>query len=326
MRLKTYLSTLTYGVLTYLSMSTLQAEFAGEINLTNGYRCDKITADVHAFDPPGTLFLTDDLKVKNLSSYQIGLKGRALYCSWLARAEGDYAWTGHGKYHEDSAGFPGDFALATSTAHVHKGNMADFTVGGGYLFNLGQFTGMCGCDNSCGCDNYCNSDTYFGIGPVAGWSYSRQQIKLKDAVTNGLPDPVLDDLKYTNRWQGPWLGVDLSFKTCQFTINAGYEYHWADWHASWRLDGPDVLGVAFSDRRHSKHAQGQVGYIDGRWNVWCNWTIGIGLKYQNWRVNKGRVEPLAGSFPAVGLSPTEVDRVKATWQSFAATFDIGYSF
>lgn len=281
-----------------------QAECDGFLDLTNGYRHDKVTAKINAYDPPGTLVDIDDLKAKNMDIYQLGLKGKWACCDCFMRIEGEYGWGSDGKYTETST-IP-NVGSIHSESGIHKVRVKDFSVAGGYLCPLFEC---------------------FSIGPVAGWSYHSQRFKLKNnAHTDGIADPILNGLKYSNRWQGPWAGVDLAFYACEFTFNAGYEYHWAHWHADWTLDGPDVSG-AFSDRRKSTHAHGQVVYLDARWNYCSCWNIGLGLKFQEWRAIRGREKPQAGSFAAVGLSNTEVDKVKhATWCSFAITADIGYTF
>jgi len=272
-----------------------------DLDITNGYRRDDLSCLIHVFDPPDTFQFADDLHIKDISIYQVGLKGKWLFNNWQFHLEGDCGWANSGNYEEAGT-------ATISRAHVHHGQVKDLIIGFGYLFPI--------------CWN-------LRIGPVAGWSYNSQKIKIHHAETGDLPDPILNHLRYRNRWQGPWVGINTKFHICpcNLGISGGYEYHWADWHATWRLHGPDVPGVAFSDKRHSNDAHGQVVYLDARWNFWYCWNVGFGLKYQTFRAVNGRERPFAGSFAAVGLSSTEVDKVKhATWRSWAATLDVGYTF
>lgn len=276
----------------------------GYFELTNGYRTDWISTKIDSFDPEDTLISTDELKAKDLNMYQVGLKARYALCGFTVRADGDLGWSDNGEYTE-VFGVPGG-PHSHLKANIHNVRVKDFTVGGGYMLSFFNVV---------------------AVGPVGGWSDNYQHFKIKNPKIDGVFDPVTDGLTYTMQWRGPWIGVDAQFNLCNLSFDAGYEFHWAKWHASWQLKGPDVPGSAFSDRRKSNQAIGNVVYLNGRWNFCHCWNVGFGLKYQDWTVSKGREKPAAGSFSAVGLSDSEVDKVKkACWNSFAITFDLGASF
>lgn len=275
------------------------------IDPTNGYRYDKISSFVDVFDPEDTLIATDDLVVDKIRFYQLGIKEKWNICNVVLYVDGDYGWVDKGKYH-DTITIVNTGQSQKSEAHVHKGKAKDLTVGLGYSLSFLKC---------------------FSISGMAGWSYHMLEVKIKDATFNGLPDPILDGLTYNNRWQGPWLGADVGFDLWVLQCHAGYEYHWGDWRATWRLDGPDVINEAFSDRRRASNAQGQVFYVDGSVNLGCDWSFGIGVKYQKWKATDGHLKPLHGSFADVGLPATEVDKMKhASWTSYAITCDLGYFF
>lgn len=286
------------------SFNAVNADVAlGYLDVTNGYRQDKISVLVEVFDRK-TLAGIDEIKVKNMQLYQLGLEGKWVFCNVFLRLEGNYGWSNYGKYREFSGASGTE--LSKTEAKIHKGRTKDFNVGVGYLFPF----------------SYCSPAWEgFFVGPQAGWSYDNQHFKTSHTKTDEVFDPILNDLRYSNRWQGPWVGVDAVFQVCQFDFNVGYEYHFAHWHATWKLAGPDVP-AAFSDRRSSYHAHGQVVYLDGRWN-WCScWNVGLGFKLQKWKAIHGCISPLKGA----GDLSTQ-DKVKqAKWCSFAATFDIGYTF
>lgn len=273
-----------------------------------GHRWDEVTTLIKAYDPPGTEIFTDDLKIKDLSIYEIGLKGRGLYCNILVRGAASYGWVNHGKYDEDTHDIVFD-TREESTAHANSGHTKDATIGIGYLFPLA-----------------CNA----WMGPVAGWTYHQQHFKMSDGETDDIEDSILDDLTYTTQWNGPWIGVDMLYQRCNFLFALGYEYHWAHWKASWDLDGPDISGidgVAFSDRRKGKHGHGNHVYLDGQWNFFPCWYVGLGFKFDYWTVHNGSEHPKNGSFADVGLSNSERDKVRnASWRSYGITLDLGYTF
>lgn len=272
------------------------------LELINGWRQDKLSTRVNAYDPK--LLAIDTLKAKSINYYQVGFKADATLCHWYGRAETDWAWSDSGNYREKVQVPHGPHSL--SKASLHRGRAKDFSGGAGYLFPLG-----------------CR----LSAAPLVGWSYDSQLIKLGHGTTNCQRDKVLDSLHYSNRWQGPWAGADLRWDWDNITLKGGYEYHWAHWHAKWKLHGGDIAASAFSDSRRSDHAHGQVVYADGRWNFCSGWYVGIGGKYQWWRAEEGHLKPLAGNFAAVGLRNSEVDKVKcATWKSVSATVDIGFTW
>jgi hypothetical protein len=168
---------------------------------------------------------------------------------------------------------------------------------------------------------------YFSISPAVGYSYDYQKFKLHHATFNGAPDPVLEGLKYENRWQGPWVGCEAQFAMQCMDFSLGYEYHWSHWHANWELKGADVAAGAFSDKRKSHQANGNVVYLDSAYSFCDCWDVGVGLKYQFWRATHGRELPRGGSFAEIGLSPTEKDKVpKATWYSYQVQLSVGHNF
>lgn len=278
----------------------------GYLDITNGYRRDKITCDINSFADDGTPSGTNSLKLSDIQLYQLGLQGKWTICNFLVYAEADWGCGNTGNYHEFSTA-PGEEDI-DSKGLLHDCMVGDFNIGTGYLFWITDYW-------NCGWGE-------FAAGPTAGWSYHHQRVKTKKVETNNVPNFVLDDLKYRQNWQGPWVGADLVFEYYRFCLNAGYEYHWAHWHAAFDLDGPDVIGVAFSDRRKSTNATANVVYLDIMWNYCYYWNIGVGAKYQQWKSNGGIEYPAHDNFILLGT-----DKVKQSeWTSYDITFNIGYTF
>lgn len=282
--------------------------FCGDIALSGGYRCDKITAHVDAFSAPDVFEGTDDLKIDDLSIWEIGAKGRIYFGNFYLRSNGycGFGNSGHYREHGDNSFGQPSFE---SRASLHSISTQDFIFGIGYVFTFNDYWNNC-----------------LGIAPVGGWGYNQQRVKLSHGETNGIEDQVFDGLVYKNRWNGPWIGFDLQYQICDFAFYAGYEYHWLHWHAEWLLDDVNVLPTAFSDRRRTNNANGYAVYLDGYWNFLCSWEIGLGFKFQEFNVNKSSLKPVAG-FEEAGLPPTEDDEVwEARWLSAQVTINLGYYF
>ena len=275
-----------------------------DITLVNSYRHDLIQSLIYAYNPPGTLVLTDDLKARNLCMYQFGGKVWFKTCGWVTRFEGDYAWGNKGKYRDTVTQEPSGIE-SVQTSDVCKVRAKDFSFGTGYLFI---------CLNPC-----------FSLGPVGGWSFNQQKFHTGSALVDGVFSPALSRLTYSNQWKGPWLGVDAVWHSSCFDLYTGYEFHLGKWHASYELARRDVQGGPFSDNRRSDSAHASVFYIDGKYRF-CGWTLGVGFRFANWRATHGCETPSHTSFANLGL-PNEEDKVKhARWRTYTVSLDMGYFF
>lgn len=268
-----------------------------------GYRRDEITTLINAYDPTEVFLLSDRLEAKHISVYEVGLKGKASILGLTAKGFVTAGRIHNGKYRDRVEGV--EISDSYTRAEIYKGHTRDASAAAGYLLSL--------------CNCY--------AGPIGGWSYHSQEIKIRDAITNRSVNNVLNGLTYKTCWQGPWLGVDAGCSLCNFSVSGGYEYHWAKWRGNWELSGPDVFGGSYSDRRKADHARGQVAYLDINYFFWNCFTIGLEAKYQYWKAKDGEEVPKAGSFEAVGLNDTEVDKIpKATWKSWELQLCVGYHF
>lgn len=274
-------------------------DWEATVDATGGYRLDEITCLANAFDPPGTFIGSDDLKAKNLDVWEWGLKSRVRLGNIYAKVWGTFGVIPFGSYTETGL-------ESTSKAKVRHGKVEDASFGLGYLFGVTDW--LC-------------------LAPIGGWAYDYQRIKIKHTKTDGVDDSTLDGVSYTSRWQGPWVGFEAATEICCLALNLGYEYHWAHWHAVWKLHGDDIPGGAFSDKRQSKHASGNVVYLNTYWNAFDALDAGILLKYQYWKATNGSLVPRNGTFADVGFGADEVDKIShAIWQSFEIQFSLGYTF
>jgi hypothetical protein len=277
-----------------------------ELDVYGGYRWDKISTTIHAYSPPGRLILEDILTAKNVRLWTVGVAGKQLfYQCLLVKGSAEWGRVCGGDY--INYGVVPDVPTSKTTADIHSGNTQDFSLGGGIMLPV-----------------FCNE---LNLGVLGGWSFNSQRIKMRNAQTNGISSPILNNLTYKTTWEGPWVGVEGALSYCSYYLNLGYEYHFARWRASWQLDGPDIFGGAYSDKRWSNGNHGQVFFMNTSYPLLHCLEVGLAFKYQYWKAGNGREKPKGGSFAAVGLPGNEIDKIpNASWQSYGLNLVLEYSF
>ena len=310
-----------------------------DIRLSAGWRADEIKTLIvgsATLTEPNALFrpyFSDHLQVRDIHITQIGVQGQLAvpycwcdcYTWWLSQfyLKG-YAYWGNvysGRY----SAFDKDIPETNPTTRfgnlgdVHGGDSRNFNIGLGWLYPISED---------------------FGIGISGGYQYDRLDVKVKnmlkveacdfdtddDSCTATAFDFVQEGLKYKTKWDGPWLGVNVLYASCDYRFNIGYEYHWVDWKGSSQLRGADQTNCsAFTDRRHGSDGHGNVVFVEAGTNSGC-WEFILGAKYSAFTVS-GRRHPENSTFFAIGCPADEIDKVKKNkWYSFQLTFDIGYQF
>lgn len=288
------------------------------ISVSVGWRYDNITTKISSQIPKGTTIAYNTIKGKELKIWEGGIQGYLPFaecfcncdCWWLnvfyLKGYGFWGNIYDGEYHELNHNlFPPNFIVSKGDAS--KGNTYDYNVALGWLYSV----------NDCS-----------GIAPIVGYAWDRVRFKTSHVKTEGIEDHVLNGLKYTSRFIGPWAGVEAYYVKSNLRLNLGYEYHWSHWNGKYDLRGPDVFGGAYSDHRKAHEGQGNVLYANGSWFCCDCWEIMLGFKYRNFRATHGSEKPdAAGGFAAIGLPETEYDRINHTaWHSYEITFDITYVF
>lgn len=283
----------------------------GYLDVVNSYRNDKISVRLDTFDPNKTLLEQNNIDLRNISTYQLGAKGQLVACNLFARGEAYWGWSDNGHYRENSTSWNG--SPCKSRARLHKGRTRDYTVGGGYYLP------------TCG---------LFNVGPSGGWSYQHLQVTVNRARYNGYPDDLLNGLKFSNTWQGPWAGADAQMNFCGYELRGGYSYHWATWKGTWhqkpnKCDWQGTEHLGFTEKCKSSNARGQVAYIDVLWSMCPCIELGLGFKWQRWESHNGK-EKHDKSDCLIGYSDEiwkPFDKVKnATWESYTVSLDIGVVF
>lgn len=283
----------------FFPMAVSAQWWESSFDLDVGYRKDTLSCLIEAYDSPGNLLLTDDLNINKIYVLEIGAKGKCIaWDKFLLKSFLYSGTTPRGNYNETVTDAFG--ARDNTKLKVDSGQTVDFSLGGGFLFPI--CLGV-------------------RIGPTGGWSYNHQHLKMHGG------GKTLNGLKYKNRWQGAWIGVDSYLSFCGYHLNAGYEYHIPHWSAYWLLKKKNVYGGAFSDVRKSTKGYGNVVYLDFySTNFFCI-RIDCQVKYQYWKMRDGCEHPKSASFASVGLDKNEQDKIpKASWQSFELLVGLGLDF
>lgn len=289
--------------------SQVDADIAsGYLDVVNTYRHDKISAHINTYNYEKVSVGSASINLKDISLYQLGVKGQLVACNLFTRGEAYWGWSDNGSYRENSTIWNG--SQYGSKARLHKGETRDFTVGAGYYLP------------SCGILN---------IGPSGGWSYQSQQFTVHRARYLDYPDDLLNGLQFKNVWQGPWAGVDAQMDLCGFDLRAGYSYHWATWEGKWhqKAKGYDWQGdenLGFSEKCKTSDARGQVAYLDLMWGLCPCVELGLGFKWQRWEAKNAKQRHGKPDHCEEEYDWRDSDKVKTDWESYAVSINVGVSF
>jgi len=291
------------------------------IDLSGGYRVDRFTtlwktegvnpvpdSDETGSDTEDFNLFRDKIKIKGLGIWTFGGKGQIRFCDyWVLKGSAYYGWIDRGHYHQERTDrFLHD---RVSRSKVKNGRTRDAQIGFGYMYPI---RGYWGCQ---------------AIGPFVGYSYNDQRYRMGNFTTDGFNNPILKDLNYASRWNGPWIGIDYVYQQCPFKVMSSLEYHWTTWHGEYRLQRHDIPGVEFSKRFQADNAYGVVWSIDGEWYFWDNWHMGLEYKWQFWRTHQGRARPKDGNIRQLGFHDHRHMELKHTrWYSDTFLFNIGWDW
>jgi hypothetical protein len=121
---------------------------------------------------------------------------------------------------------------------------------------------------------------------------------------------------FTARWNGPWIGVDLSYEYCKTLFFASAEYHWPTFRgkAHWNLRTDFV-----KDPRQRADGQGQLYSLGAKYPIAKQWLIGLELGYLSFNTHGGHATLFFSDENAnLKLNDTH-------WTSFDALFSLTYS-
>lgn len=301
------------GILSIFSLTgDLKAfEVEGDLGLIAGYRVDDldwtIAGNLNGTNPN----IVSELTWNDLESYQLKLGGKGIIERVLyLRGSAALGWVLSGEVQDsDYLGDNRTQEFSRSMNSADDGTLFDATFAFGYPFRL--------------------ASDRLRLVPIVGFSYSEQNLTMKDGVQviseppQGQPLGPFEglDSTYDTKWYGPWVGVDLSLKASdKIILFAGVEYHWADYkaEANWNLRTDLAHPISFE---HEADGTGFLITAGGDYVFTRPWSLGLELSYQDWSTDAG----IDRQFNADGtIAATRLNEVN--WESLAIMLRLTYRF
>jgi hypothetical protein len=136
--------------------------------------------------------------------------------------------------------------------------------------------------------------------PMAGYSYHRQYLTMTDGYQDvtwlgGPPLGPFDglDSSYDARWQGPWIGIEMTLDAERLTRSltplsffAAWEYHWADYsaEADWNLREDLKHPTSFV---HEADGTGTVASLGVCVRLDDRWSLTLEYETEEWSTERG---------------------------------------
>lgn len=251
--------------------------------------------------------LKSERQFNNINTNQFTAYGKCWSRNFYFRGYGGYGWVDRGSTKEETS-------IDSILTFAQRGCVSqvctfDVSLAVGYVFD------------------FCT--TNFRVAPLFGYSWHVQYFRSHDHrviidLDNFLaPNCKLERWKedYKANWFGPWVGFDAEYDCyCNWSILAGFEYHWPSYQAKFRRDAVtifDTIDFPFIEREDYACAEGFVGNVGLRNDFCPNWTFLVLCSFQTWNLHHGLGKD---NFRFL----TEVDYVK--WNSFQATVAMAFVF
>ena len=287
------------------------AEIRTDVSLSTGYRVDDLSWNIAGNIGGSNPNVLSELTWSDLETLQATVSGRALVNEWLyLRGSLGYGWTFSGdNLDSDFSGNDRTQEYSRSSNSADDGRVLDAAIGIGYQFSF--LSGR------------------FRLSPLLGYSYSAQNLTLKDGVqviatTLSTPPagPVRGlDSTYDASWLGPWLGIDLSFQiTERVALFGSLEYHWAAFDAQGNLNLRNDLDHPRSFE-HDADGKGFLITLGTEYLLNGPWSLNMAFSYQKWSADPGldRLYYANGS-----IAETRLNEVN--WDSYALMLGLVYRF
>jgi hypothetical protein len=295
----------------FLTGNLFAAEFEGDMELITGYRVDDLDWNIAGNASGANPNIVSELTWRDLESYQLKLGGKGtINRIFYMRGSAAFGWVLSGEVQDsDYNGDNRTQEFSRSISSADDSTVLDATVAFGYPFKL--------------------ASDRFRLIPIVGFSYSEQNLTMKDGVqvlsqppqTQPIGPIVGLDSTYDTKWYGPWAGVDLSFNASdKILLFAGFEYHWADYkaEANWNLRTDLAYPKSFE---HEADGTGILITAGGDYIFAAPWSLGLEVNYQDWSTDAG----IDRQFNSDGtMAVTRLNEVN--WESFAIMLRVTYRF
>ncbi|WP_068467303.1 hypothetical protein [Candidatus Protochlamydia phocaeensis] len=256
----------------------------GQVNFEAGYRHDNISWRQHH----GGAFHTNT-RFKDLDIFQIGVKARSMVgCNFYVRAAAHWGWILDGDFEQSVSTF-----ASTGIGSAFYGSFSDdieFTarsrdvIDDRYVYDLSAAIGY----------PFYFCDCTLALAPVVGYSFDEQNLRVQndsvDFTSGGFDTSVFFPVvgsgccwhKFTNKWYGPFVGVDFVYRPCNecWNLYAEVEYHWA------QFKGKSSRSFNDEFNHRARDAHGWVFALGADYDFSNCWTLGLSLKFQDYRANR----------------------------------------
>jgi hypothetical protein len=298
-----------------------------DVNLSAGYRVDDLNWNI-AISPSGTTtpnilseLTWEDLEILQFKADAKIIMGRLLYL----RGSLAYGSIFDGQNQDsDYAGDDRTLEWSRSNSSADEGNVLDASLGIGYQLRF--------------------SEEKFRIAGLVGYSYHEQNLTMTKGVqtlkdpANGallgiLPGEIPDvgtpltglNNAYDTEWDGPWLGIDLSYRPGEkWAFMGTFEYHWADYYAeaTWNLRTTGRFALAQPKSfEHEADGDGIIASLGCDYRVSEGMSLNLILDYQDWTTDPG----IDRTFFASGaIGETRLNEVN--WESYSIMLGLAFYF
>ncbi|MEE9543231.1 MAG: hypothetical protein V3V95_05565 [Thermodesulfobacteriota bacterium] len=295
-------------------MTKPKKEPGPELALTAGLRTDNF--DWSISDSDGDPNILSELTWSDLRIYQIKASTRLVMNGpFYMRGHLGYGWIWDGD-NQDS-----DYNGDNRTNEYSRSNNAS---DGGEVWDASAAIG------------YTLDIAAIEVSPLLGYSYHAQYLQITDGYqvicdAAGSPrsctSPPLGsfaglDSSYDALWYGPWLGIDLRYKTRnrRLTLYGTFELHLVLYRAeaNWNLRDAFQHPISFE---HTGDGEGVLISVGGDYDIGRGWSLLANIDADAWRVKGG----LDKTFNSDGtISATSVHRVN--WDSVAFMTGLKYRY
>lgn len=304
----------------------------GEVSFEAGYRRDNISWR-HRF-PSNDPFVSSSTRFKDLDIFQIGVHGRTtLGCNFYVRASAYWGWV-----------LDGDFKRSVSTYFSPYNYYSDYYYSSNDNLNFGFSDDRCsviddkyvyGVGGAIGYPFYF-CDCTMVLAPVIGYAFDEQNVRVDDkgfnfSESDGCIFPGSGECNrccrqtFISRWYGPFVGLDFNYRPWNECWNfyGELEYHWGHFRGK-RSNGDGF--EFFDDRNHSSHkATGWVFAAGAEYDLSCNWTVGLSVKFQDWAANRHHRNNSSYGDDYY-FSGNDRVRTNHKWHSYAINLTFGRDF
>jgi hypothetical protein len=280
-------------------------ELETSLDIGVGYRMDEVDWNISGILNATFGFVDpiSELEWKDLTTIYSKASIRMSYKKFYVRGS-----LGYGRI-IDSDVRDSDYAVSGRQSEFSRaiantdGYVFDSSISLGYQLASGEFTAI----------------------PLIGYSWHLQYLEI-NAGTQVLCDTAVDptcttgsiaglNSTYEPRWQGPWVGLDISLQPSdEARLFLTAEYHFGDYRANayWNL-----RNLRFE---HIADAEGFVIAAGFTYTVKDSWDIGLESQYSRWEADAGIDVELTSGVPGMALL-NEVN-----WESIYVMLNVTHRF